>query len=148
MRSGPASGVNCPSVSFFGASSHAGRGPGVLPFARIPLAGLDTPPGVLGAMVGQHGEAAHGLVAQARAQPLEQPRPVFRLAGCVAEHAAAAAGQRREIAGFETHRLHRLRQDQVAEPLAQQLRHALGIARREARPISTKSMHLHAATPA
>src|SRR5688500_15807817 len=44
---------------------------------RVPFTRLDAPPGMLGAMVGMRGEAADGRVPQARAQPLEQARPVF-----------------------------------------------------------------------
>src|ERR671918_362263 len=36
--------------------------------ARIPLARLDAPPGVLGTMVGLRGEPMHRVVAQARTQ--------------------------------------------------------------------------------
>src|SRR5260221_14668722 len=55
--------------------------------ARIPFAGLDPAPGMLGPMLGLRGEAADRLAAEADAQALDQPRPVFLFAGQIAEQA-------------------------------------------------------------
>src|SRR5687768_11799228 len=59
--------------------------PGRVELARIPFAGLDALPGMLGAMVGIGGEPVHAFVPEALAQPLEQPRPVFGVRRRVAE---------------------------------------------------------------
>ena len=81
MRSGPASSVNPLSGQFLGFEQPQRPGPGRRAFARVPFAGLDAPPGVLGTVIGVRGEAAHRFVAEARAQPLDEPRPVFGFAG-------------------------------------------------------------------
>src|SRR3954469_12070925 len=52
--------------------------------ARIPVAGLDAPPGVLGTVVGAAGAGVPRVLPQARLQPLAEPRPVFGLGGRVA----------------------------------------------------------------
>src|SRR5436190_20601094 len=45
--------------------------------ARIPFAGLDPAPGMLGPVVGLRGEAADCFAAETDAQAPEQPRPVL-----------------------------------------------------------------------
>src|SRR5882672_12474558 len=65
--------------------------------ARIPFARLDAPPSVLGPVIGLRGEPADSRAAQADAQALEQPRPILLLASRIAEQAAAARPERREI---------------------------------------------------
>src|SRR5258706_8271746 len=65
--------------------------------ARIPFAGLDPAPGMLGPVIGLRGEAADRLAAEADAQALEQPCPIFVFARRIAEQAAAARPKRREI---------------------------------------------------
>ena len=75
---GPASGANSPFVQFPRLEQPRRARPRRLEFARIPLAGLDAPPGMLRAVIGLRGEAAHRLVAQARAQPLEPGAPSLR----------------------------------------------------------------------
>jgi hypothetical protein len=69
-------------------------------------------------MVGLRGESIDGVVAQARSQALEKTRPVLGVAGRVAEHGAARAGKRREVAGFEHDCLHRPPQRHLAQALA------------------------------
>src|SRR5260221_3471335 len=73
--------------------------------ARIPFAGLDPAPGMLGPMIGLRGEAADRFAAEADTQALDQPRPVFLFAGRIAEQAAAAPPERRKIAGVQLDRL-------------------------------------------
>src|ERR671919_1906935 len=63
-------------------------------FARVPFAGLDAAPGVFGPVLGLGSETEYRLVAQARAQPLEEARPVLAVAASVAEHGGARAGER------------------------------------------------------
>src|SRR3989442_6044539 len=52
---------------------------------RIPFAGLDAPPGVLGTMVRVRRDAIHRLAPQPRLQSLHEPRPILRLCRAVAE---------------------------------------------------------------
>src|SRR5713226_3740569 len=83
---------------------------GLPELARVPFARLDAPPGVLGPVVGLCREAADRVAAQARAQPLDEPRPVLLLGGRIAEHGGTALPERREIARFERERFDRSRQ--------------------------------------
>src|SRR5688572_18215478 len=114
-------------LSFFEQPNRARSG--LMEVVRIPLARLDAPPGMLGAVLGMRGEAAHRLVPKARAQPLEQARPALGFGAGVAEHGAAARVQRLEIRRLQPDRLHRPRERRGGELLAQQLREALGLAR-------------------
>src|SRR6185503_16893164 len=45
--------------------------PGLDELARVPVAGVDAPPGVLGTVVGYAGDAVHRLAPEARLQPLD-----------------------------------------------------------------------------
>src|ERR1051325_5239063 len=69
--------------------------------ARIPVAGLDAPPGVLGTVVGHAADAVHRFAARAPLQPLDEPCPVLGLGGSVAEQAPARRRERREILRLE-----------------------------------------------
>src|SRR5437762_13924314 len=53
---------------------------------RIPFAGLDAAPGVLGSVVRIDADAVHRIASQAGLQPLQHPRPVLRLGRTVAAH--------------------------------------------------------------
>src|SRR5258706_8616145 len=98
--------------------------------ARVPLAGLDAPPRVLGAVVGLRGEAVDRLGAEPRLQPLGEARPVFAVGVRIAEHRPAALAERGEIAGLEANRLDRLAELDARELLAQPLQESIGFARR------------------
>src|SRR6185503_19888658 len=73
--------------------------------ALIPFARLNAPPGMLGPVIGLRGEPADCRATQADSQALEQPRPVFLLASRIAEQAAAARPERREIGCAQLDRL-------------------------------------------
>src|SRR3970040_1756991 len=62
---------------------------GLPELVRIPVSRRDAAPGVFRAVVGAGGEAVDRLAAEARLQPLAEPRPVFGLSRGVAEHAGA-----------------------------------------------------------
>src|SRR5690242_20249540 len=64
---------------------------GLAEFARVPVAGLDASPGVLGTMIGHRRHAVDRVAPQAALQPLEQLRPALVLRGWIAEKAAALA---------------------------------------------------------
>src|SRR5688572_20263790 len=96
---------------------------------RVPLAGLDAAPGMFRTVIGLRRESVYRLGAEARAQPLDQARPIFGFERRIAEHAGARTGERREIAGFEHDRLDGLREHGAREALAQYLSEAFGVAR-------------------
>ena len=135
MRSGPASSPNSALARAVAAAPAATRPrPRLHEFVRIPFARLDAPPGVLRAMVGMGGEAVDRLAAEARLQPLEEPRPVLGFGARVAEHAAAL----RSCSGAKSAASSAIAstgcaQRERRELLAQQLRKALGVARRPRR---------------
>src|SRR6185295_6542964 len=58
-------------------------------FARIPFAGLDPPPGMLGPVVGLRRQAADRFRAEAHAQALDQARPVLLVGRRIAEQSPA-----------------------------------------------------------
>src|SRR6185503_14254775 len=80
--------------------------------ARVPVAGLDAPPGELGPVVRLRGEPVHRRVAEARAQSLDELHPVLGIGPGIAEQPAAALMQRREIRGLQADRVHSLREAQ------------------------------------
>src|SRR5688572_5360455 len=96
--------------------------------ARVPIAGLDAPPGELGPVVRLGGEPVHRRVAEARAQPLDELHPVLGIGPGIAEQAAAALVQRREIGGLQADRVYTLREAELREPFAQQQRQPLAIS--------------------
>src|SRR5690349_10925362 len=104
--------------------------PGRAELVRIPVAGLDATPRVLGAVVRHRGDAVDGFASEARLQALQQLRPVLAFAGCIAEETRAAPGERYEAISLDPDGLHRLAQVEGREAFAQQAYEALDLARR------------------
>ena len=95
---------------------------------RIPFAGLDAPPRVLGAMIGMRGEAAHGVVSQARPQALREARPVLGLGGRVAEHPGRESIYWNEVRRFDADRFDRPDDLKRGKFFLQETREAFGVA--------------------
>ena len=79
------------------------------------------------------------IASQTRLQALEELRPILGFTGTIAEQAAARAAEQGEVAGLERDGFDRLGELERAQLFAQQLRQALGIARRRGK------LHLHGA---
>src|ERR1700682_3282421 len=83
-------------------------GPGLPEFPRVPVPGLDAPPGVLGTMVRRGGEAINPAAPQPHRQPLDDLRPILGLGRHIAEEAAASRSERGEVRGLDADGLDRL----------------------------------------
>src|SRR2546421_7353111 len=101
--------------------------------ARVPVAGLDAPPGILRAVVRRGGEAVNRTASEAQLQTLEELRPVPGGVGGMAQATRAARGEGDEMRRLEADLFDRLAKLHRRQPLAQKLAEALGRARRRSK---------------
>src|SRR5262249_44521638 len=106
---------------------------------RVPVARLDTPPGVFRPMVRKRRHAVAGIAPKPRLHRLAELGPLLGLRGAVAKEAAAWRAERREISRLERDGLYRLRESKRGELLAQECGQALGVTCRRS------ELHRHGA---